>query len=155
MSTTGWFIPRLPYFILYVVAPAASASSWFPRQMPNTGSGGRPSAASQRPRRPAPAMPSLAGAMRRRSVAIVVAHIEGSPGPFDTKTPSYSAADGLRRATCRVAAVSRETQMGSDGQAIAVATGRAVVGRSSAPAAASDTSKSNGTTVSSTPRRAR
>ena len=36
-SFTGWFAPWWPCSIFTVVAPSASASIWWPRQMPNTG----------------------------------------------------------------------------------------------------------------------
>ena len=36
-SCTGWFAPWWPNFIFIVFAPAARPSSWWPRQMPNTG----------------------------------------------------------------------------------------------------------------------
>ena len=34
---TGWFWPRLPNGNLYVVAPAANPSNWFPKQIPKIG----------------------------------------------------------------------------------------------------------------------
>ena len=36
-SLTGWLAPRWPRSILRVLPPSASASSWWPRQMPNSG----------------------------------------------------------------------------------------------------------------------
>ena len=66
-SSTGWFAPRWPNGSLYVFIPAASASSWWPRQIPSTGT--RPS--------------------RSRTAATSSTSGSGSPGPFASSTPSY------------------------------------------------------------------
>ena len=58
----GWLTPRLPYFILKVVKPAAKANNWCPRQIPKIGF-------------------VLVESTRRR-LAIVWAHWAGSPGPL-------------------------------------------------------------------------
>ena len=68
----GWLAPRLPYFILYVLQPAASAISWLPRQMPKTG---------------LKSAPSRARATARRLMS--TPHCVGSPGPLEMKRPSY------------------------------------------------------------------
>jgi hypothetical protein len=36
-SLTGWLAPRWPRSIFCVLPPSVSASSWWPRQMPNSG----------------------------------------------------------------------------------------------------------------------
>ena len=61
-------MPRLPYFILYVLAPAANASNWFPRQMPKMG---------------------MSCEMAHCSDLIVSLHCDGSPGPLLQKRPSH------------------------------------------------------------------
>src|SRR5205085_2897667 len=60
-SSTGWLAPRWPNGSLKVSRPSACPSSWWPRQMPNTGT---------RPSRP-------------RTVAVSSSSGPGSPGPFE------------------------------------------------------------------------
>ena len=73
-SVTGWLAPRWPYFSLVVLAPAARADSWWPRQMPKVGT-------------PSAKIP------RRFSMASTGS--AGSPGPLDSMMPS-----GFKAATC-------------------------------------------------------
>ena len=61
-------MPLLPYFILYVFAPAANARSWLPRQMPKIG---------------------MFWEIAHFSDLIVSLHWEGSPGPLEQKRPSH------------------------------------------------------------------
>jgi hypothetical protein len=63
---TGWFPPWCPNFILNVSPPNACPSTWWPMQMPNTGT------------------------LPRIALAFCTAYgtAEGSPGPFENKTPS-------------------------------------------------------------------
>ena len=61
-------MPRFPYFILYVFAPAAKARSWFPRQMPKMG---------------------MSWEMAHCRDLIVSLHCDGSPGPLLQKRPSH------------------------------------------------------------------
>ena len=63
---TGWFAPRWPNLSFHVFAPSASASSWWPRQMPKVGTS-----------------PAIS-----RSVAMVRSTAAGSPGPLEMKSPS-------------------------------------------------------------------
>src|SRR5437899_2645834 len=65
-SRTGWFAPRCPNGSLKVSCPAASASSWWPRQIPSSGT--RP--------------------ISSRTTATSAASGPGSPGPFERSTPS-------------------------------------------------------------------
>ena len=65
-SSTGWFAPRWPNGSLKVSWPLASASSWWPRQMPKTGT--RPSSVA--------------------TVSTCAVSGSGSPGPFERTTPS-------------------------------------------------------------------
>ena len=67
-------MPLLPYFILYVFAPAANARSWFPRQIPKIG---------------------MSLEMAHCRDLIVSLHCDGSPGPLLQKRPSH-----LRLALC-------------------------------------------------------
>jgi len=125
---TGWFMPRLPNRILYVRAPDASASSWLPRQMPKTGvTARRPDSDSVEAEREraAPAAAagagsladavgdvtdvgsSKAGAMKRRNVAMVAAHIDGSPGPLEMNSPSIGVVCCRGKSTRRYAGGAR------------------------------------------------
>lgn len=65
----------MPNFILYVRPPAASASSWLPRQMPKIG---------------------MSVVIAHFSCSIVACAISGLPGPLLMKMPSYSAACAFR-----------------------------------------------------------
>ena len=70
-SFTGWLAPWWPWFILMVRAPRASASIWWPRQMPKTG----------------------IEVFSSTSLIIGTAYspvAAGSPGPFERKRPSGS-----------------------------------------------------------------
>ena len=66
-SLTGWLAPRCPYLSFSVPAPRLSASSWCPRQIPIIGSLCSQSFCSSR---------------------IVPVFSAGSPGPFESTTPS-------------------------------------------------------------------
>src|SRR6266480_4429894 len=63
-SRTGWLAPRCPNGSLNVSSPSASPSSWWPRQMPKSGT-----------------WPSSS-----RTVSIGPSSTAGSPGPFETST---------------------------------------------------------------------
>src|SRR6185369_3445100 len=69
-SITGWLMPRWPNFNFRVLAPNASPSSWWPRQMPNVG--------------------SLSATSRAERIA--KSSGSGSPGPFESSTPAGSSA---------------------------------------------------------------
>ena len=60
MSLTGWLCPRLPNLSLYVLHPAARASSWFPKQMPKMGTSCPTSHAAPPPPQPPPPQPATA-----------------------------------------------------------------------------------------------
>ena len=82
-SRTGWLAPRWPNLSFHVSAPAASANSWWPRQMPKIG--------------------TLSSRPRMVSMAYVTA--AGSPGPLLRNTPSgssarISSADVVAGTTC-------------------------------------------------------
>ena len=73
----GWLAPRWPYFSLVVLAPAARAVSWWPRQMPKAG------------------MPVSSIS---RMFWMICTFSAGSPGPLESIRPSgCSAASGGRR----------------------------------------------------------
>mmetsp|Transcript_20787 Transcript_20787/g.65265 ORF Transcript_20787/g.65265 Transcript_20787/m.65265 type:complete len:203 (-) Transcript_20787:533-1141(-) len=77
----GWLAPRLPYFILKVVHPAASASSWLPRQMPNRGF--------------ILISPDSIASMASLRCSTVLEAMAGSPGPLDRNRPSASLSRSL------------------------------------------------------------
>ena len=69
---TGWLAPRWPWCILVVFAPAASASIWWPRQMPKSG-----------------ISLSSSALITGTAYSPVAA---GSPGPLERNTPSGESA---------------------------------------------------------------